>query len=233
MKKKDVLRINKKHQSITKDKHEKHEKHKIRHNSKKGNIQTLQNETQIPNSMKPDSGVSEIQGMKGLQSMPGLEGMSERQNAIPITQSNYPNQPQKIYQTPAVMTNNMQMQVVPVVNQVAPMPIGPMVFGLGPAQIVCPHCGANALTKAEEKFNCFSCICCVFNIVMVPVLIFASIANVGKGDCSCDCNCNCDCERCNGKCCCDVNHICANCGKLKGRRSSMKVVCPLLARCCP
>ena len=54
MKKKDVLRINKKHQSITKDKHEKHEKHKIRHNSKKGNIQTLQNETQIPNSMKPD-----------------------------------------------------------------------------------------------------------------------------------------------------------------------------------
>ena len=68
---------------------------------------------------------------------------------------------------------------------------------------------------------------------MVPVLIFASIANVGNGDCSCDCNCNCDCERCNGKCCCDVNHICANCGKLIGRRSSMKVVCPLLARCCP
>ena len=50
------------------------------------------------------------------------------------------------------MTNNMQMQVVPVVNQVAPMPIGPMVFGLGPAQIVCPYCGANL--DPGEKCDC-------------------------------------------------------------------------------
>ena len=224
MEQSEVLWINPKHKSKL---NENNDIHKNRNSSSKINNLIKENETQLPNSIERVQGSLEIQVM---QNMSGLPGISNNQNVLPIMQPQYPNQPQQMipYQTPLMM-NNIQGQNIPIVNQISPVQSVPLEFGFGPAKIRCPYCLVDGSTKTEESFSCCACFACCLNIIIIPLLICAALAGGGGGDCDCNCNCNC----CNGKCCTDVNHYCSNCGKLIGKRDSLKEICPFFKSCCP
>lgn len=230
MSKKEKIKINKAIKQNPKDKNK--IRHKDRHKSDKSiknKIHINDNETELPNSiMQRNEGLSEVQRIKGQTVM---------QNPLTIISSlNDPNKPQQQiiqYAVPAA-TNNIQGQVLAptqyIQNQTAPVSPVPLNFGLCSTQIICPYCNANAATRIEERFNCCSCICCLLNIILIPLLICSALTS--SGDCNCNCDCNCGCEKCNGKCCCDINHYCPICGKMIGTRDSLKEICPILKRCC-
>lgn len=228
MEKSEVLRINKKHKSIQKDKNEKNRNKK---SLKMASSQTHDNETQLPNSIIPGS--SEIQGINALQSMPGI---SNKQDVAQFTQSQNINNPQQMvpYQAPAII-NNIPAQIVPIQNQISPSQLIPLDLGSGQAQLICPYCNTYIMSKLEKSFNCFSCCLCCFQIAITPCLLLCLAASASGGDCKCsDCDCSCcRSEKCNGKCCYDINHYCPNCGKMIGTRDAVKVVCPCIKRCLP
>ena len=195
MEKSEVLRIKK---QPTNPK----EKHRNRINQKISKSLIQDNETQLPNSNNPISGISEIQGFQHIS------------NNVQNPQSGIQ------YGNPVLM-NNIQGQNVPITNQIMPMTNIPLEFGIIPIQIICPYCRTNSLSRIEKNFNCMACCCCGFKIVFFICL--APCGACQKIDCSEECDC---------KCCHDVNHYCPNCGKNVGTWDSLKKNCPNFDTAC-
>ena len=243
--KREIIRLNKKMKTNPREK----QKNKRKNKNLKQQIQN--NETHIPKSIKPAMlETNEIQGvqiMQGLSEIQRMQGLSENQGIqmingqllMPVTPiQNEPNTPQEVipYSYPEMM-NNIPGQALPpnqyISNQMAPQPAEPLKFGFSPMLIICPYCQANINTKTEETFNCFTCGCYSFDILLIPIILLL-LGAAGGGECK-DCSCSCDCaccgERCNCKCCFDVNHYCMNCGKLIGTRDSLIELCPCMKNC--
>ena len=125
-----------------------------------------------------------------------------------------------------------------IVNQINPISVTPLKFGFLAMTTSCPYCQTNAPTKIEESFNCCTCFCYFFIILLIPILLilaaYSGCHNVHcNNGCTCDCEC-CACATCAGcacKCCTDVNHYCSNCGKLLGTRDSCQELCPCFSSC--
>jgi hypothetical protein len=167
------------------------------------------------------------------------------QQSVPIVQGQqfYGMQPGKMmtpYGLPATMNGGLPPNEY-IMNQINPVPVTPLKFGILAMDTLCPFCQTNAPTKIEESFNCCTCFCYSFIILLIPILLiiaaYAGCSNVHcHHGCACDCDCNCcrcndgDC-RCDCKCCIDVNHYCSNCGKLLGTRDSCQELCPCFSNC--
>ena len=158
------------------------------------------------------------------------------QQQVPIYQNNqYFAQQQMIPYGQPVMMNGGFPSNQYIVNQINPVPVTPLKFGVIAMTTVCPFCQVSAPTKIEESFNCCTCFCYFFIILLIPILLILSAysgchnVNCNNG-CTCDCTC-CVCGACACKCCIDVNHYCANCGKLLGTRDSCTELCPCFSKC--
>ena len=171
-----------------------------------------------------------------------LQGVSNNNNLIQnelqnIQPQNNMQNPQQMFQygNPILM-NNYQQQGIPITNQINPIQVEPLVFGLVPKQIICPYCHTIGLTRIEESFNLLACCCCTCKAIFIPIA-FCCIGACGgtEGSCSgeecCECNCWL-CQECRRKCCHDVNHYCPNCGKMIGTWDSLKDTCRCLDNCC-
>ena len=209
------------------------ERNRNRHIPKKSKSFAQENDTEIPNSIIPVSGISITQNTQGIQNLQGIPNNNNFiQNEVQIIQPQYNNQnPQQIFQygNPILM-NNIQQQGIPITNQINPIQPAPLVFGHIPIQIICPYCHASGLSRIEESFNFLACCCCAFKAITIPIA-YICIASCGGGgeDCKKICECNCwICEECRRKCCWDVNHYCPNCGKMIGTWDSLKDTCPNL-----
>ena len=72
-------------------------------------------------------------------------------------------------------------------------------FKSSPVSITCPFCGKAITTRTKAKFNFVACCCFLFfGVLYCCVQIF--------GD--------------KNPCCCDITHICPNCGKIVGHYDS-------------
>ena len=161
------------------------------------------------------------------------------QQPVPVIQSQqyYINQPQQMtmpYGQPVMMSGALPSNPY-IMNQINPIPVTPLKFGILSRESLCPFCQTNAPTKIEESFNCCTCLTYFFIIILIPILIilaaYSGGSNVRCDGGSCNCDCNCSCSRCYCKCCFDVNHYCSNCGKLLGTRDSCHELCPCCSAC--
>ena len=124
-----------------------------------------------------------------------------------------------------------------IMNQINPIPVTPLKFGILSRESLCPFCQTNAPTKIEESFNCCTCFVYFFIILLIPILlILAAYSGCHNVHCDHGCVCDCDCcccrsTGCECKCCIDVNHYCSNCGKLLGTRDSCQELCPCFSCC--
>ena len=214
MEKSDVFRINK--ISSHWDKSGK--------NKKKRNTKTKTSGSNAPEDETKIPGMSDIQRINQL---PNIQGTLNDQNVNQVVQPQYqyPNYPQQMipYQSPSVV-NNMQIQIVPITNQISPVVPPVIKFGISPLQIICPYCNQNVVTKTEEIFNYTSCCLFCFFLILIPVLIVL-LAMSGCFDASCCQKDDSKKEECNCKCCYDVKHYCPNCNKIIGIRNSKEEIC--------
>ena len=152
------------------------------------------------------------------------------QQQVPI----YQQQMMTPYGQPIMMNGGLPSNQY-IVNQINPIPVTPLKFGLVAMTTVCPFCQVSAPTKIEESFNCCTCFCYAFIILLIPILlILAAYSGCHNVHCNngCDCSCECcACAACGCKCCIDVNHYCTNCGKLLGTRDSCTELCPCFSNC--
>ena len=216
------------------------ERNRNRHLSKKSKSVAQENDTEIPDSMMPAPGVSMTQSIQGIQNLQGLSNnndliQNELQNIQP--QNNIQN-PQQMFQYGNPILMNNYQQGIPITNQINPIQVEPLVFGLVPKQIICPYCHTIGLTRIEESFNLLACCCCTCKAIFIPIA-FCCIGACAGGPIECGgsgkdcCECNCWlCKECRRKCCHDVNHYCPNCGKMIGTWDSLKDTCRCLDNCC-
>ena len=154
------------------------------------------------------------------------------QQQVPI----YQQQMMTPYGQPIMMNGGLPSNQY-IVNQINPIPVTPLKFGLVAMTTVCPFCQVSAPTKIEESFNCCTCFCYFFIILLIPILlILAAYSGCHNVHCDQGCVCDCDCcccrsTGCDCKCCIDVNHYCSNCGKLLGTRDSCQELCPCFSIC--
>jgi len=120
----------------------------------------------------------------------------------------------KAYVEPIQITQKGNNDII--INQQSPI-VSPISFSAEPAEMNCPYCFQSIISKVEKHFNCPSCLCYSFSIILcaIPLLICSGICNSATG---LNINPSCDCE-----CCCDVEHICPKCGRNIGRYNS----CPM------
>ena len=159
------------------------------------------------------------------------------QQQVPIYQNEqYLAQQQMMmpYGQPVMMNGGLPSNQY-IVNQINPVAVTPLKFGVIAMTTVCPFCQVSAPTKIEESFNFCTCFCYFFIILLIPILLilaaYSGCHNVHcNNGCTCDCEC-CACAACACKCCIDVNHYCTNCGKLLGTRDSCTELCPCFSNC--
>ena len=158
------------------------------------------------------------------------------QQQVPIYQNEqYIAQQQMMpYGQPVMMNGGLPSNQY-IINQINPVPVTPLKFGVIAMTTVCPFCQVSAPTKIEESFNFCTCFCYFFIILLIPILLilaaYSGCHNVHcNNECTCDCEC-CACAACACKCCIDVNHYCTNCGKLLGTRDSCTELCPCFSNC--
>ena len=120
----------------------------------------------------------------------------------------------KGYAEPIQITQKQNNAII--INQQLPTET-PISFSKDPVKMKCPYCLQNITSEVEKKCNCLTCLFYLFAIILcaIPLLICAGICNSATG---LNINPSCDCE-----CCCDIEHICPNCGKNIGSYNS----CPM------
>ena len=96
--------------------------------------------------------------------------------------------------------NNYRRQILTTQTSIVEKPVYVTAnFGSSPVSIICPFCRKTITTRTRSKFNFMACFCfLLFNILYCCVQIC--------GD--------------KNPLCCDITHICPNCGKIVGHYDS-------------
>ena len=133
------------------------EKSKDNLKNKKDNEQTLDDITELPNSIR--IGPSENKELKEKNDLEKKDIQIVLSN--PKSQKNDKPEEKIPYQSPIVKNNKKRKEQI-VLNQLTPELSVPKIFKEEQMEITCPFCKKKNLTKTEEKFNWGTCACYFF-----------------------------------------------------------------------
>ena len=237
MEKSEILRINKNIKPILEEK----EKSKGNHKNKKDNEQTLDDITELPNTIR--IGPSENKELKEKDDLEKKDIQIVLSN--PKSQKNDKPEEKIPYETPVVV-NNKARKNRPIVNQLEPsLTIIQKVMN-GSKEITCPFCKKKNYTRIEESFNCGTCGCYLLAVILVFPIFILVLGSVGgrrhrrkrreffsENSMSIwDVCCCCILGTKPCSCCYDINHYCSNCGEKVEMIDSLVECCPCCEHCC-